>query len=433
MFEISKKTKDKINTFKSKYVHIVMIATKPDIIKQAPIYHELLKRNQQVLLIHTGQHYDFNLSGWMLKELNLDVDLNLDIKWAYHQKIAQVISRLWDTLEYIKNKWFTPIPYIHWDTMTSMTAWCSAWANWVACVHVEAWIRTLWLKRKYYKQFISWKIDFSKYLHLHRNPENFEWWQIEPYPEQYNTRCSEPASWVYLAPAEISRQNLINEGYREDRIHVVWNSISDILKDTLSKSNNSKIFEKYPLLSDWFIRFCIHRRENCMDKDRFTSIFNAIKNLVLKWQNVLLISLFATESAIDGFWLRKEVNELAQKYDNFIYSEIWPYYTDVIAAMEKCLVCATDSGSMQEEMNIMGIPTVTLRFWTDRPESCFAWWNIIAPPVSWEIIEKLISWVLTSSQMKNVWNIYWENVSSKSIQKVIDIIQNEDLFEFYKI
>jgi UDP-N-acetylglucosamine 2-epimerase (non-hydrolysing) len=45
-----------------KYAHIIMIATKPDIIKQAPLYHELKNRGELVLLIHTGQHYDYNLS-----------------------------------------------------------------------------------------------------------------------------------------------------------------------------------------------------------------------------------------------------------------------------------------------------------------------------------------------------------------------------------
>lgn len=45
-----------------KYAHIIMIATKPDIIKQAPLYQELKKRSELVVLIHTGQHYDYNLS-----------------------------------------------------------------------------------------------------------------------------------------------------------------------------------------------------------------------------------------------------------------------------------------------------------------------------------------------------------------------------------
>ena len=64
-----------------KYAHIIMIATKPDIIKQAPLYLELKKRGELVILIHTGQHYDYNLSKWVLSEFWMDVDINLNIFW----------------------------------------------------------------------------------------------------------------------------------------------------------------------------------------------------------------------------------------------------------------------------------------------------------------------------------------------------------------
>ncbi|MDR1987467.1 MAG: hypothetical protein LBQ24_01535 [Candidatus Peribacteria bacterium] len=51
-----------IENSSQKYAHIIMIATKPDIIKQAPLYLEIKKRNELVILVHTGQHYDYNLS-----------------------------------------------------------------------------------------------------------------------------------------------------------------------------------------------------------------------------------------------------------------------------------------------------------------------------------------------------------------------------------
>jgi UDP-N-acetylglucosamine 2-epimerase (non-hydrolysing) len=56
-----------------------MIATKPDIIKQAPLYLELKKRWELVILVHTWQHYDYNLSKWVLAEFKMNVDVNLNI------------------------------------------------------------------------------------------------------------------------------------------------------------------------------------------------------------------------------------------------------------------------------------------------------------------------------------------------------------------
>lgn len=59
--------------------HIIMIATKPDIIKQAPLYTELKKRGKFVILIHTGQHYDYTLSQGVLEEFDMTVDIQLNI------------------------------------------------------------------------------------------------------------------------------------------------------------------------------------------------------------------------------------------------------------------------------------------------------------------------------------------------------------------
>ncbi len=81
-----------------KYAHIIMIATKPDIIKQAPLYQELKKRWELVILIHTWQHYDYNLSKWVLAEFWMNVDINLNIFWKIHKKFSLVIERLWDIL-----------------------------------------------------------------------------------------------------------------------------------------------------------------------------------------------------------------------------------------------------------------------------------------------------------------------------------------------
>ncbi len=75
-----------------------------------------------------------------------------------------------------------------------------------------------------------------------------------------------------------------------------------------------------------------------MSKHRFTVIFNAMKQLIEEGRTILLISLFQTEAAIDRFELRNEMIELSKK-PNFIYSPVWPLYTDVIAAMTKAAVC----------------------------------------------------------------------------------------------
>jgi len=106
---------EKLITSPKAHAHIIMIATKPDIIKQAPLYLELKKRWELVLLVHTGQHYDYNLSKWVLDEFWMEVDINLNIFGPIHKKYSLIVERLWNVLTSISEKYNKiPVPYVHW-------------------------------------------------------------------------------------------------------------------------------------------------------------------------------------------------------------------------------------------------------------------------------------------------------------------------------
>lgn len=80
MDHFTPEAKEAVLSSEKKIVHIVLIATKPDIIKQAPLYHELKARGELVLLCHTGQHYDFRYSGGMMEEFGITPDILLICK-----------------------------------------------------------------------------------------------------------------------------------------------------------------------------------------------------------------------------------------------------------------------------------------------------------------------------------------------------------------
>jgi UDP-N-acetylglucosamine 2-epimerase (non-hydrolysing) len=161
------------------------------------------------------------------------------------------------------------------------------------------------------------------------------------------------------------------------------------------------------------------------------AIFEAMEELIKSGKNILLISLNGTEQAIEHYGLRERINELAKNYPNFVYSPVWPYYTDVIAAMTKAQICATDSGSMQEEMNFMGIPCVTLRFNSDRPESIMSGGNILAPPINKDVILNVIHGVERhAEEFKNSPKIYGNGPSKKIVDGVRKIINSESFFRW---
>ena len=410
-----------------KHVHLICIATKPDIIKQVPVYVELKKRGELVLLGHTGQHYDENLSGGMLKEFGVEPDFNLNVRGSMHEVVSQIIGRLGHVISELKSRGKIVIPYVHGDTTTSMAASNAGYCNQFASVHVEAGIRTLT------PIFSKWKDsgmeDVGKWREFLMDKNNWESGSMEPYPEQFNTRCSEAATGIHLAPVELDREFMLNEGFMDDRIFVVGNSVADATHDAMKRMDKSSVFERHPELADGdFVRFCIHRRENCISEKRFMAIYSAMKMLIEEGKKVLLINMIQTKKAFERFGLQEEVENLAKNNDNFVLSEVWPEYVDVIAAMSKAAVCATDSGSMQEEMNVMGIPCVTLRFGSDRSESIMNGGNLIASPVDSKAIYNIIKYAWDNEEMKKAPKLYGEDVSEKCVDVVLKVLESEEVF-----
>lgn len=259
--------------------------------------------------------------------------------------------------------------------------------------------------------------------------KNWERGSLEPYPEQFNTRCSEAATGVHLAPVDLDREFLRGEGFPEDRIFVVGNSVVDAIGEAMTRVDQAKVFDQYPTLAQGdFVRFCIHRRENCGSDLRFRAIYDAMVSLVKDGRNVLLITMTQTERAFERMGLKKEVEALAKKHKNFLYSPVWPEYVDVMAAMTKASVCATDSGSMQEEMNAMGIPCVTLRFGSDRSESAMAGGNLIAPPADAAAIKKMVEFAWDNKDMQKVPKLYGKNVSAQCIDAVETVLKKGEVF-----
>ncbi|MDZ4816966.1 MAG: UDP-N-acetylglucosamine 2-epimerase [Verrucomicrobiota bacterium] len=433
-FEVSECLLDKLSG-DSRPIHLVLIATKPDIIKQAPLIMELRRRNANLVIIHSGQHYDWNLSKGMEQEFGIIPDVNLNVRSeTLHGQQAQIIDRFGSLILRIKNVNRKIIPYTYSDTTTAVAGGIASFANRIAVCHVEAGLRTLSPDRDLLVSLTD-PFDTESYFERLRDDTHWRKGSYEPFPEQFDTRASAPSAGVHLAPVLLNRQHLHDEGYESRRIFVVGNPVSDAISMALERRGESRILEQYPILEKGgFIRFCVHRRENVTSKQRFKSIFLAMERLIRDGQRILLISLGATEKALIRYGYKSLVEELALKYDNFIYSPVWPSYIDVVVAMTKCRMIVTDSGSIQEEANILGVPLVTLRFNTDRPETIFAGSNILAPPIREDIVYKIITDTLNSEsmqeRMRQSGNLYGTQVSGKMVDAVESIIAGGHLFEW---
>jgi len=416
---------------RKRHAHIIMIATKPDIIKQAPLYLELKKRTELVVLIHTGQHYDYNLSHGVLREFGMDVDINLNIHGKLHEKYAMIIERLGHILIEISDEYKKiPVPYVHGDTLTATTADKAAFLNKFAVVHVEAGIRTFTPKAEFYhklfKDYYDWNFEWNKYYKSLQDKDIYELGSIEPYPEQFDTRGIEASAGYYALPHEIYKKTLKREWFPGENMDVVGNTVADAVALSQTKVQSSKAFETFPTMKGKdFIFITIHRRENCEKKERFLAIYHGIKKLIERGVYVCFLWLYASEFAIDTYGLRSDIEELQKKYPkNFAYGKALAHHHEVIDMISKAGAVVTDSGSMQEEANIVETPCVTVRFGSDRTETILEWANIIAPPINSSLIADIVEWAIANKKMKKK-NIYGNNVSEKIVDGVLSRLHSQ--------
>lgn len=420
-----------------RYAHIIMIATKPDIIKQAPLYIELKKRGELVVLVHTGQHYDYNLSQGVLDEFGMLVDINLNIFGKLHQKYSLIIERLGNILLEISEEYKKiPVPYVHGDTLTATTADKAAFLNKFAVVHVEAGIRTFTPKAAFFHELFTnyeaSKFNWEKYYKSLQDKDIYELGSIEPYPEQFDTRGVEPSVGYFALPHELYEKTLKREGFPKENMEVTGNTVADAVFISQKKAHLSKAFEQFPTMKGKpFIFITIHRRENCEKKERFLAIYYGIKKLVERGVYVCFLGLYASEFAIDSYGLRDDIEALVKKYpENFAYGKALAHHHEVIDMISKAGAVVTDSGSMQEEANIVETPCVTVRFGSDRSETILEGCNVLAPPVNASLIADIVQGAIGNKAMKKK-NIYGKDVSQKIVNGVLARLHTQGkLFQY---
>jgi UDP-N-acetylglucosamine 2-epimerase (non-hydrolysing) len=218
----------------------------------------------------------------------------------------------------------------------------------------------------------------------------------EPFPEQIDTWICSAGTQFFFAPTRLNKDHLVREGYPEDFVHVVGNSVVDAIHMKRRHRARRSIFELYPVLErDEWVRVDIHRRENLTPR-RFAAIIGALAELVRNTdKKVVLVMLNATASALKQYNLESKLKRLAERYpDKFLITPLWKEYAHVVEFLDsgRCWAEMTDSGSMQEELLYFPkVMSLTVRLNTDRPETIFeARGNVLLPPVNAQWIVSIL-------------------------------------------
>lgn len=371
----------------------VVTGTKPDFYKQAPLMVEAAKENVPSFVINTGQHFD-DVLGFGMHEFNLNdfVGCNLQIRGDLMEKASELILKFGYFGRYCSKNFNNEsmLPIVHGDTLVAgiaPLAWVFGMGKKVG--QNEAGLRSMGPEMM--KHLSPAKEPTKKALRdlVHSQFEG-RWFlaREEPFPEQIDTWICSAGTQFFFAPTQLNKDNLVREGYPEEFVHVVGNSVVDAIHQKRKERPSQSIFSVYPQLEkDEWIRMDIHRRENLTER-RFISIIGGLVDIVERTDNKLvLVMLNATASALRQYGLEKKLQDLAESYkDKFLMTPLWKEYAHVVEFLDsgRCWAEMTDSGSMQEELLYFPkVASLTVRLNTDRPETVFdAKSNILVPPLN---------------------------------------------------
>jgi len=317
----------------------IILGTRPEIIKMASIIKELEKRNEDFFVIHTGQHYSYEMDRIFFEELELpQPEYNLDVGSGTHG--AQT-GKMLEGIEATLQKERPDIVLVEGDTNTVMAGALAAVKLGIKVGHVEAGLRS-----------------FDRSM-----------------PEEINRVITDHISDLLFPPTQRGKEHLLKEGIAENKIFVTGNTIVDAVYQNLEISKKKKnTLKDIGLNKKDYILVTIHRQENVDNKDRFKGILQGLAEISHKSDKKIVYPVHPrTKKMIDILQLHDELHRIK----NLILIDPLGYL-EFLQLEENAKLIATDSGGIQEEACILGVPCITLRENTERPETIDVDANMLA-------------------------------------------------------
>ena len=307
---------------------MLVFGTRPEAIKMCPLVNEFKKHAEfNTVVCVTGQHRQ--MLDQVLDTFNIVPDYDLSImkdKQTLFDITTNILNRIKDVLEEVK----PDVVLVHGDTSTTFVTSLACFYLQIPVGHVEAGLRTY---------------DISS-----------------PFPEEFNRQAVSIISQFNFAPTEKAKQNLINEGKKEDTIWVTGNTVIDALKTTVKEDYT------HPEL-EWakdsrLIFITAHRRENLGQP--MHNMFRAIRRVLEEHPDVKALYPIHMNPVV-----RKAAQEELGGLDRIHIIDPVEVF-DCHNIMAKSYMILTDSGGIQEEAPSLGKPVLVMRDTTERPEGIAA-------------------------------------------------------------
>jgi UDP-N-acetylglucosamine 2-epimerase (non-hydrolysing) len=311
---------------------MTIFGTRPEIIRLSLVM-KVLDQHCEHISVHTGQNYDESLSDVFIQDLEVrtpDVHLGITSK-SFGEQIGQILTRCDELLETHK----PDRVLILGDTNSALSAIIAARRG-IPVFHMEAGNRCY----------------------------------DDRVPEEINRRLIDHSSTVLMPYTDRSKENLVREGIERERIFVTGNPIKEVLDTYAESIEASDVMNSLSVKPFEYFLVTLHRAENVDTEERLAGIFNGLTEVASKFGKDILVSVHPrTAEKLEQYSIRPAATVRLFKAMRFF---------DFIKLEKNSLAVLTDSGTVQEECAIFGIPNVTLRDVTERPETIECGSNILA-------------------------------------------------------
>jgi UDP-N-acetylglucosamine 2-epimerase (non-hydrolysing) len=317
---------------------IVVAGARPNFMKVAPLMEAFRQRRPQrpdlqVLLVHTGQHYDPKMSDYFFEDLHIpEPDINLGVGSGSHaQQTARVMVAFEEVCIQQRPDWVIVVGDVNSTLACSITAKKLG----IRVAHIEAGLRSR---------------DMSM-------------------PEEINRLCTDVIADLLFTTDTLAGENLRREGVGEEKIRFVGNTMIDTLLRHLERA--ASIPRPDGLRDGEFAVLTLHRPGNVDDREVLAGIVGAIADISQKLP-VVFPAHPRTLARLNEFGLMEQLRR------NGSIRLIDPLsYLPFISLVMHCRMVLTDSGGIQEETTVLGIPCITMRPNTERPITCEVGTNIL--------------------------------------------------------
>ena len=311
---------------------MTIFGTRPEIIRLSLVM-KILDQHCEHITVHTGQNYDESLSDIFIRDLEVRTpDVHFGIKSdSFGAQIGQILAKTDEVLEEHK----PDRVLILGDTNSALSALIAARRR-IPVFHMEAGNRCF----------------------------------DDRVPEEVNRRIIDHSSTVLMPYTGRSKENLVREGIERDRIYITGNPIKEVLDHFSDNIDNSPALESFGVRPFEYFLVTLHRSENVDSAERLQKFFNAFTEVANKFDKPILISVHPrTAAKLEQFGVRPGSDKVKLlKALGFF---------DFVKLEKNSLAVMTDSGTVQEECAIFGIPNITLRDVTERPETIECGSNIL--------------------------------------------------------